>query len=192
MRFFSSRDLSSAARFSITSTRLRSASTWFSRPRQPSFSSAMRPSICGIPSSACSCFFTPKVTLPSYSVLYASMVMRISSFMRMSRRPRSGPSSVIWRMSSSKHWLYRSSRTGQMPFSRAWRSSSQVSSCSWSAITSRRVAGSLLAYCSHAPVSSDHSRGGSIAFSISSSWLLFSSDGFCGAASGPLVGSRPT
>lgn len=40
-------------------------------------------------------------------------------------------------------------------------------------MTAKRVAGSLLTYCIHVPVSSVHSRGGNIEFTISSIWDIF-------------------
>ena len=62
-----------------------------------------------------------------------------------------------WRMSSSKVWLYSSSRTGQIPVSLACRCCSFRSSSSCRLITSRRVAGVLDTYWTHSCPSSVHS-----------------------------------
>mmetsp|Transcript_88241 Transcript_88241/g.121810 ORF Transcript_88241/g.121810 Transcript_88241/m.121810 type:complete len:223 (+) Transcript_88241:664-1332(+) len=94
--------------------------------------------------------------------------MRSSSRTRSSSRPRSAQLTVTWRIISSKHWAYSSSRTGQMPVSRAWRASSLWSRCSCVLITSRRVAGVADTYCTHNCPSSVHSRGGRIELRMSS------------------------
>jgi hypothetical protein len=53
------------------------------------------------------------------------MVILISSRTRRSSRPRSAQLMVTCLISSSKHWAYNSSRTGQIPVSRACRSVTQ-------------------------------------------------------------------
>jgi hypothetical protein len=59
-----------------------------------------------------------------------------------------------------------------MPVSRACRSAIFLSRDSCRVITSSRVAGCLLTHCIQVPVSSVHSRGGSIAFTMSSSCVV--------------------
>jgi hypothetical protein len=70
--------------------------------------------------SAMSALRIPKAMDDSYNVWYAATVMRASSRTRRSRRPRSPQLMVTWRISSSNAWAYSSSRTGQMPVSRAF------------------------------------------------------------------------
>jgi hypothetical protein len=99
----------------------------------------------------------PKAIEDSYSVWYAAMVIRISSRTRSNSKPRSAQLIVTWRINSSKHCAYSSSRTGHMPVSRACRCSRRWSSCSCKLITSSRVAGVLETYCTHSWPSSVHS-----------------------------------
>merc|ERR1712129_523650 len=88
--------------------------------------------------------------------------------MRNSKRPLSAQLIVIWRMSSSKHCAYNSSRIGQFPVSRAFLCSSFLSSSSWRFTTSWRVVGTEDTYCTHNWPSSVHSLGGRILFNMSS------------------------
>lgn len=74
---------------------------------------------------------------------------------------------VTCRISSSNTSEYSSLRTGQIPVSLDCRCWSFKSSCSWSAITSRRVEGVPDTYCTQVLPSSSHRRGGSTEFKMS-------------------------
>lgn len=65
----------------------------------------------------------------------------ISSLTLSSSKPRSDSDKVTWRMISSKHCEKSSSRTGQMPDSRAYLSISFESRFSLRRATSTREAG---------------------------------------------------
>ena len=96
------------------------------------------------------------------------MDIRSSSRTRRSSKPRSAQVTVTWRMSSSKHCAYSSSRTGHIPVSRACRSFNNASSLSCSVMTSMRVAGADVTRCTHNAALSSNSRGGRMAFKMSS------------------------
>lgn len=94
--------------------------------------------------------------------------MAISSRTRNKSSPRSAQLIVTWRISSSKHCLYNSRRTGHIPVSRACVCCNRESNVSWRLITSCRVAGVLETVCVQSWPSSSQQRGGRIVFKISS------------------------